>query len=133
MLDLARRIFLYVLAAVVLAYLLLTIVGATIYASVDEKVPTVWVRDEIGPNAHHLAGLITVKSSCTELYEKTVQLSPVLYVLTFTTWEHPNTECTKDPVQKEFYEIIFAPAVGMHFIATLDGVSLPIIVVPYVP
>jgi hypothetical protein len=93
----------------------------------------VWVRDEIEPNAHHLAGMITVKSSCTELSAKTEELSPVLYKLKFSTWEHPNVECTRDSVQKEFHEIIFAPAVGIRFIATLDDEPLPIVVVPYVP
>ena len=34
---------------------------------------------------------------------------------------------------KEFYEIIFAPAVGVSFIATVDDAPLPIIVVPYTP
>ncbi len=131
--DLLRRIFIYALVSTLLAYLIFMVIGATIYAQADEKVKTVWVRDEISPNTHHIAGLVTVASSCTELTEKTEQLSPVLYKLTFTTWEHPNTECLKEPVQKEFYEIVFAPAVGVHFIATIDDQPLPLIVVPYVP
>ena len=133
MTDVMRRVLIFTLTAVALSYLVFVLAGASIYARADDKTNTVWVRDEISPNTHHLAGLVTVPSSCTELNEKTEQLSPVLFKLEFSTWEHPNTECLHEPVQKEFYEIIFAPAVGVHFIATLDGATLPIIVVPYVP
>jgi hypothetical protein len=131
--DLLRRVFVYALVSSLCAYLLLMIIGATLYARADDEVKPVWVRDEISPNTHRIAGLVTVPSSCTELTEKTEQLSPLLYKLAFTTWEHPNTECTDYPVQKQFYEIVFAPAVGVTFIATLDGKPLPLIVVPYVP
>mgnify|MGYP001596961820 CR=1 FL=1 len=131
--EVLRRMFTFAVAASVVAYLVYMIAGASIYAQVEAKEKTVWVRDQISPSAHHLSGLVTVKSSCTELSEKIEQLSLLLYKLKFTTWEHPNTECTDYPVQKQFYEIVFAPAVGVHFIATIDGASLPLIVVPYIP
>lgn len=131
--NVMRRIFVFTLSACAVAYIVYVLAGASMYAQAEERARTVWVRDEISPNAHHMAGMITVQSSCTELMEKTEQLSPYLYKLVFTTWEHPNVECTDHPVQKEFYEIIFAPAVGVSFIATIDGQPLPIVVIPYVP
>lgn len=131
--EVVRRMFTFSIAACAVAYVVYFLAGASIYAQAEAKQKTVWVRDQISPSAHHISGLVTVKNSCTELTEKAEQLSPLLYRLTFTTWEHPNTECTDYPVQKQFYDIIFAPAVGVHFIATLDGRSLPLIVVPYIP
>lgn len=131
--NVLRRFFVFTLSACVVAYIVYVLAGASIYAQAQEQAKTVWVRDEISPNTHHLAGMLTVRSSCTELIEKTEQLSPVLFKLKFTTWEHPDVECTSDPVQKQFYEIVFAPAVGVRFIATLDDQPVPIVVVPYVP
>ena len=125
--------FLFAIAASLVSYVVYLLAGASIYAQADVKEKTVWVRDQISPNAHHISGLVSVKSSCMELTEKTEQLSPFLYKLNFTTWEHPNTECTSYSVQKQFYEIVFAPAVGVKFIATINGASLPLIVVPYIP
>lgn len=133
MIDVLRRIFVFTLAAALISYFLFMIAGTTIYAKAEEKARTVWVRDEISPNTHRLAGLVTVDSTCLELIEKTEMLSPLLYKLHFTTWENPNVECEKVPTQKLFYEVIFAPAVGVQFIASLDGISLPILVVPYTP
>ena len=131
--EVLRRMFMFAVAACAIAYLVYLMAGASIYAQAEAKEKTVWVRDQISPSAHHISGLVTVHSSCTELSEKIEQLSPLLYKLKFTTWVHPNTECTDYPVQKQFYEIVFAPAVGVHFIATIDGASLPLIVVPYIP
>jgi hypothetical protein len=131
--EVVRRMFSFAIAACAVAYLVYFLAGASIYAEAQAKTKTVWIRDQISPSAHHISGLVTVKNSCTELTEKVEQLSPLLFKLKFTTWEHPNTECTDYPVQKQFYEIVFAPAVGVHFIATLDGASLPLIVVPYIP
>lgn len=131
--EVVRRMFSFAIAACAVAYVVYFVAGTSIYAQADGKNKPVWVRDQISPSAHHISGLVTVKNSCTELTGNVEQLSPLLYKLTFTTWEHPNTECTDYPVQKQFYEVVFAPAVGVHFIATLDGVSLPLIVVPYIP
>ena len=133
MMDVLQRIFIFTLAGALISYFIFMVIGATFYAKADEASRTVWVRDEISPNTHRLAGLVTVESTCLELIEKTEKLSDTLYKLKFTTWENPNIECIKEPTRKLFYEVIFAPAVGVHFIATLDDVSLPMIVVPYTP
>ena len=110
MIEVVRRSLGFAVAASLIAYFVFVLAGASLYAQAEEKVKTVWVRDEITPNTHRLAGLVTVPSSCTELHEKTIELSPLLYKLVFTTWEHPNTECLSEPVQKAFHEIVFAPA-----------------------
>ncbi len=133
MLEVLRRVFLYVLAATLIAYVVFLIVGSVFYARAEQKSEIVWVRDQIGPNTHRLSGSVPVPSACTELIQKTEKLSDQLYKLAFTTWDDPNIDCEKGVVKKEFHEIIFAPAVGVHFIATLNGVSIPIIVVPYKP
>ncbi len=132
MFDVLRRIFLFTLAAAVISYVLFVAVGILFYARADES-DTVWIRDEISPNMHRLAGLIPVPSACAELIQETEMISPLLYKLRFRTWDNPNIECEKGEVKKEFHEIIFAPAVGVHFIATMDDIPLDIIVVPYRP
>lgn len=133
MTEVLRRIFAFMVIATLVAYLVFMIAGAVIYARAEDKERTVWIRDQITPNTHRISGLVTVPTSCTELTEKTEMLSPLLFKLNFTTWEDPNTECVRTPAQRQFYEIVFAPAVGVHFIATMDGAPLPIIVVPYSP
>lgn len=133
MTEVMRRLFAFILALSFMAYIVFMLAGASLYARAEEKARTVWVRDEITPNTHRISGLITVPSSCTELYDAVEELSPLLFKLKFKTWEHPNTECLYEPVQKQFYEVVFAPAVGVHFIATLDDKPLPILVVPYIP
>lgn len=133
MTEVTRRLFAFVIALSIIAYLVFMLAGASIYARTQDEKRTVWIRDEITPDTHRLSGLITVPSSCTELYETVEMLSPLFYKIKFKTWEHPNTECLHEPVQKQFYEIVFAPAIGVHFIATLDDVPMPILVVPYIP
>lgn len=133
MLRIAWRLFYFALLASALAYVVYLIGGATIYAQEELRQRTVWVRDHVSPNMHRLAGMVTLPSSCMELTVKTVQLSPSAFTLIFETWEHPYVECEHVPTRVAFHEIVFAPALGITFIATLDGKPLPIIVAPVLP
>ncbi len=125
-----RRMFTFTLFAVVVAYAVFLMAGATIYAQEEQRSKTVWVRDEISPNIHRLAGMIMLPSSCHELSVKTEKLSSDAFKLVFTTWEHPYIECADGVTPVAFHEVVFAPAVGVTFIATLDGRPLPIVVSP---
>ncbi len=134
MFEAVRRTFTFTIGAMLVSYVIFMLIGATLYARADEQSRAVWIRDEITPNTHRIAGLIPVPSSCSELTEKTERLSPVVFKLKFTTWENPTIgKCSGDVSQRQFYDIVFAPAIGVHFIATIDDVPIPIIVVPYRP
>lgn len=127
-----RRLVTFSIFSVVVAYAVFLMAGATIYAQEEERSKTVWVRDDISPNIHRLAGMIMLPSSCHELTVRTEKLGEHAFKLVFTTWEHPYVECIKETTPVAFHEVVFAPAVGITFIATLDGKPLPIIIAPNV-
>jgi hypothetical protein len=76
--------------------------------------------------------MVMVPSSCYQLSVHTDALSSVAYNLTFKTWQDPAVDCSADEVPRQFHEILFAPAAGVDFFATLDGADLPIAVIPVV-
>ncbi|MDP2648973.1 MAG: hypothetical protein U1D26_02155 [Patescibacteria group bacterium] len=90
----------------------------------------VLIRDELGPNVHHLSGMVMVPASCYELSVRTEAVSDTVLGLVFTTWKEPSVDCSPDQVPRAFRAILFAPAVGVNFIATMDGAPLEIAVIP---
>lgn len=130
MLEVLQRLGVFTCGACVLAYGVYIVAGAAIQAHAKEQMKTVWVRDAISPNRHIMSGMVTVDSTCTELSVTPQQISPIAYELDFTTWEQPNVECEHEPTPRPFHTVVFAPAVGVEFIATLDTRPLPLLVSP---
>jgi hypothetical protein len=130
--EVARRLIVFTVFATGVAYAVFLMAGATIYAQESQHLRTVWVRDEVGPDIHRLSGSVAVPSSCHELRVFSEKLSERVYKLSLHTWEHPYVDCVDASVTVGFREVIFAPAAGITFIATLDGKPLPIIVTPVV-
>ncbi len=75
-------------------------------------------------------GILVLPVACDELSVGVQDISATEYVLTFTTWQDPSVACPVTPTPRAFETVAFAPQNGVAFIATLDGKSLPILIVP---
>lgn len=130
MADMARRLAWFFIVASAVSYACFLILGSTIQARADSDARTVFIRDVREAGVHRLSGMVMVQSTCADLYVRAEQHSNTNYGLVFSTWEQPALECARESVPRAFNAIVFAPAVGVHFTATLDGKPLPIVVVP---
>lgn len=127
--DLARRLVWFFVVASSLSYAVFLVAGSTIHKEAISETRRVLVRDYLKVGEHHLSGMVMVPSSCRQLSVKTEELSRELYHLKFTTWEEPYVDCTYEDTPRAFRAIVFAPSVGVDFLATLDGAPLEIAVV----
>lgn len=115
-----------------LAYVVLVIWGQIAFARASGANEPVVIRDELGPGSHHLFGMVTVPRTCDELHVEVQQVSASLYELAFSTWQEPSVTCDNEATPRVFNEALFAPAVGIDFIASEDGTPFPITVVPVI-
>lgn len=120
----------FVVLSVVVAYGISSIGGSIVNAREARLDKPILIRDEIQGNAHQLSGMVTVPSVCDQLSVETKAISPTNYVLVFKTWPEPSIPCDGNPVPRVFRATVFGPATGTYFTATLDGIALPIAVVP---
>ncbi len=131
--DTLFRLVWFTIVACVLSYVVFVVTGRFVFALASgENEPTV-IRDELSPGSHHLFGMIMVPSTCDELQEHLQAISDYMYELQFTTWQDSSVPCDNQRTPRAFHEALFAPAVGVDFVATLDGAPLPITVQPFVP
>jgi hypothetical protein len=79
-----------------------------------------------------MSGVVMVQSTCSELSITAQQISPIAYKLAFATWEEPNVPCDRTPTPRSFHTIVFAPAVGVVFIGTMDDRAIPLVVTPVI-
>jgi hypothetical protein len=75
---------------------------------------------------------LIVNASCDQLTVQTSSVSPTMYDLEFGTWQDPAVPCVEEPTAREFNTIIFAPSVGVNFVASMNGANFPIAVIPRV-
>ncbi len=130
--DIVRRLLWFAIVASAFAYVLFLIIGSVVSAQAARVYDPVIVRDELSPGAHHLSGMIMVGTRCDELSVHTEQLSATDYSLDFTTWREPSVDCGNEEIPRAFREVLFAPAAGVQFTATLDGQAFPLVVIPVI-
>ena len=128
--DIAKRLAWSYVASSAVAYMVFLTVGSYIYTRAADSTGATLVRDELTPGAHHLSGMVMVPSTCAELIVHTEQVSAELYRLHFKTWETPGVECVSEETPRAFRTLVSAPAMGLRFIATLDDIPYPIVVLP---
>lgn len=132
MLVMARRLLWFFIIACVVAYACLVVIGNALADEVDAVSRTVLARDTLTPGAHHLAGMIMVDKTCTQVSLKARQTDTHSYLLEFTTWDDPAaSECVHEEVPRPFRTIVFAPATGVTMTATIDGAPLLLVVLPF--
>jgi len=132
MLDIVLRLGWLAAFVFVAAYVLLLIVGATVQARPYEPGSFVFVRDAIRPGMHHVSGMYTVDSTCTELSLQTKKLPNYTYELAFSTWKIPHIACEHVGTPRYFDTIIYAPGAGIHYRATLNGHPIDIGVLSHI-
>ena len=128
--DVIGRILWIIFAAGTISYSTFLLTGSAVNAKASGVQAPVVVRDSLERGKHNLNGMLTVSSGCDQL---TLHVDPQgnwVYALTFTTWEEPAVACGKEPTPRVFQTTVFAPSVGVRFIATLDGESIPLAVYP---
>ena len=86
------------------------------------------IHDRIRRGEHYMYGTLQVPLSCDELNVAVRQDRAFRYILSFTTWSDPSVPCNRETTQREFKATVFAPSVGVRFVATLDDVEIPIAV-----
>lgn len=116
--------------SVVVAYLVYLIVGNIVNAQAYGANHPVVIRDDLEANRHLLSGMLMVPTPCDQLSVTATKIGSVSYRLNFTTWHEPSVTCSAESTPRAFRLVLFAPAAGIDFVATLDGVGFPIAVIP---
>ena len=129
---LSRMLWIFVVASI-LAYATYLVAGTIVQAYASGENRPVLIRDELGAGVHHLSGMIMVPTPCYQLSVRTQEIAKDAFALVFRTWPEPSVECADEEVPRYFRAILFAPATGITFIATIDEITLPIIVLPALP
>lgn len=132
MLDLVRRLVWFFVVASAIAYAVFLMAGNAIHTQALGQSRIVLIRDFLKAGEHHLSGMVMVPSDCKQLSVRTEEAGHNVYHLRFTTWEEPNIECVNEDTPRAFRAVVFAPAVGVEFIGTLDGEPLRLVVTPSV-
>jgi hypothetical protein len=120
----------FLVAAIAISYAIYLVLGSSLRASASGINDPILVRDVLGQGAHQLSGMVMVPTPCHQLSMSTYAMASTSYVLSFKTWREPSVDCKNDAIPRPFSAIIFAPAVGVHIRAEIDGKSLPIVVIP---
>lgn len=133
MIDLIGRLLWFGIVSAAFSYVFFLTMGNFVHQKAAGTYDPVLVRDELSPGSHHLAGMIMVPSPCDELSMHTEQISTTTYALLFKTWREPTVTCNDEEVPRSFREVVFAPALGVRFIASLNGSAFPVAVLPVTP
>ncbi len=120
----------FTIVAIALSYSSYLLAGGVINARASGLYEPILIRDVLGQGSHNLSGAVMVPTPCDQISVRTLALSTTAYMLNFETWREPSVDCGNAETPRVFHAILFAPSVGIEFGATLDGVGLPIVVLP---
>lgn len=132
MLEALLRVAWFFAAATLAAYATYLGVGSAIKTQDSGSTAPIIIRDALSKGEHHLSGIIMVPSNCDELSVRVDQIRNDLFSLVFATWSEPSIQCVREHSARVFNVTVFAPSVGVQFIASLDGVSIPVAMYPSV-
>ncbi len=128
-----RRFVWFFFVSSAVAYAFFLVVGSAIHTQAITETHTVVARDSLKPGTHYLAGMVMVRSTCAQLSVRAEKLSEDTYLLQFTTWTEPSlADCVEEDTPRSFRSVVFAPAAGVRFVATLDDEPIPLVVIPVV-
>ncbi|MEY4747409.1 MAG: hypothetical protein RLZZ416_458 [Candidatus Parcubacteria bacterium] len=118
--------------AAAIAYGSYLFLGNIVHTRESGALGSVMIRDELQPGVHNLFGMVSVPTPCDELIVHTEALSTSTFMLSFRTWREPAIkDCPKEETPRSFHAVVFGPAAGIEFVASLNGAGLPIVVLPY--
>lgn len=130
--SIISRLIWFSILATVIAYASYLAVGSIVNAQAGGASDPVVIRDELRANQHSLSGMVVVPTPCDELSVQTQALSQTNFAIVFTTWHEPSVNCGNAPTPRAFETILFAPAAGITFTATLDNKDLQVAVIPVI-
>lgn len=130
MLELLRHLVWMSLICVSIAYTVFVVVGGAIHSQALSASRVVAVRDVYKPGEHDLSGMVMVPNTCSQLVLHTEDLGANTFELRFTTWREPYVDCVEEDTPRYFRAVLFAPAVGVRFVGSLDGSALDIATLP---
>ena len=133
MFDILMRMLWFACAATVTAYVSYLGFGSIVSADASGAHTPLLIRDQLKPGLHQLTGIIMLPSPCDELTVIPTEAYQYVYELKFTTWRDPAIACKNEVSPRSFHTLIFGPAAGVRFIATLDEREIPIVVYPETP
>lgn len=122
----------FVVIAVAIAYAISLALGSIVNAQESGVNDPVVIRDELRANQHSLSGMVMVPTPCDELSVRTESLSKTNFAILLKTWHEPSVNCGDEATPRTFETVLFAPAAGVTFTATLDDKEFPIAVIPIV-
>lgn len=122
--DLIRRLVWFFVVASLIAYAIFLAAGSVITAQAIDQTHIANIRDSLDTGTHTLSGIVMVPSTCSELSVRTEQLATDTFQLVFTTWQEPSVDCEILDTARPFRAVVFGPATGVRFVATLDGQPL---------
>lgn len=129
MADIVRRLVWFAVVATAAFFTIFAVLGN--FAAVNaQNAGPVAIHDSLSAGIHHLNGILSLPLSCDELSVGVEKIGTYDYLLAFTTWQDPSIACPETPTPRAFETVAFAPSVGVNFIATLNGRTLPITVIP---
>jgi hypothetical protein len=128
--GIASRLTWFLIIAVVVAYAGSTALGSIVSKHESGVGEPIIIRDQLRANEHALSGMVMVPTPCDELVVHTEALSQTTYALLFKTWREPSVDCGGGATPRAFHTVLFAPAAGVTFIATLNDRDLPVAVIP---
>ena len=127
--ELCYRLVFFVIVSSAVAYCAFLVAGSVVFARAAGQYDPIIVRDVLSPGLHQLSAIVEVPSGCDELQDTISKISATLYQIAFTTWQEPSVSCDDTPTPRSFRDQLFAPSVGVQFVATMNGQSLPITVI----
>lgn len=132
--EMAWRLAWFAVVAAAVSYASYLLVGSVVNARAAGTADPILVRDVLSPGVHSLTGMVMVPTPCDQLSVRTEEISKVGYRLVFRTWREPSIKsCAPQETPRPFRAVLFAPAAGIYFTATLDEDPLPLTVIPQLP
>ena len=123
--DMFWRMMVITFASVLVASASFLLFKTILIPEPDPKEDPIVVTDTVGKGTHNLTGILPVPSNCHSLSVSVREVGLFQYQLTFLTRPEPSrTDCVDETAYQTFYALVFAPALGAHFTATLDETPL---------
>lgn len=123
------RVLWVALAATLVTYVSIIFFGSVASDPPEEKDKPIVVTDRVSVGIHRLSGIVPVSSDCDRLTVNVRDLGAFHYHVDFSSWREPSRDCPLKTAYQSFYAVVFAPALGVQFEASLDNTPLDLQIV----
>lgn len=102
--------------------------GSIIFASAENELQEIVLRDVYREEMHELSGMVIVPTDCYDISIRTRDVTARVTAIIFETWEQPSVVCEKVPTPRAVRASVFGDK-ELQFRALLDGEWVPLRVV----